>query len=79
MECLSTLYIDKPMKAPTLMQAIARSNRVYAPGTAREEAERAFANVFRIAEAAGFKRTDIVYVDLAFIALGNIVQTANKA
>src|ERR1700744_5026670 len=30
-ECLSTLYIDKPMKAHTLMQAIARSNRVY-PG-----------------------------------------------
>ena len=31
MECLSTLYIDKPMKAHTLMQAIARANRVY-PG-----------------------------------------------
>ena len=30
-ECLSTLYIDKPMKAYTLMQAIARANRVY-PG-----------------------------------------------
>src|SRR6202789_4409571 len=30
-ECLSTLYIDKPMKAHTLMQAIARANRVY-PG-----------------------------------------------
>jgi type I restriction enzyme R subunit len=29
-ECLSTLYIDKPMKAQTLMQAIARANRVYA-------------------------------------------------
>ena len=27
-ECLSTLYIDKPMKAHTLMQAIARANRV---------------------------------------------------
>ena len=25
-ECLSTLYIDKPMKAHTLMQAIARAN-----------------------------------------------------
>jgi len=31
LECLSTLYIDKPMKAHTLMQAIARANRVY-PG-----------------------------------------------
>jgi type I restriction enzyme R subunit len=30
-ECLSTLYIDKPMQAHTLMQAIARANRVY-PG-----------------------------------------------
>lgn len=28
-ECLSTLYLDKPMKAHTLMQAIARANRVY--------------------------------------------------
>jgi len=30
-ECLGTLYIDKPMKAHNLMQAIARANRVY-PG-----------------------------------------------
>lgn len=30
-ECLATLYIDKPMKAHTLMQAIARANRVF-PG-----------------------------------------------
>lgn len=30
-EGLSTLYLDKPMKAHTLMQAIARANRVY-PG-----------------------------------------------
>ena len=30
-ECLSTLYIDKPMKAHSLMQAIARANRVW-PG-----------------------------------------------
>jgi type I restriction enzyme R subunit len=32
-ECLSTLYLDKPMKAHTLMQAIARANRV-SPGKA---------------------------------------------
>lgn len=44
----------------------------YAPGTARDEAERAFAHVFRIAEAAGFARTDIVYVDLAFIDLADV-------
>jgi len=30
-ECLATLYIDKSMKAHTLMQAIARANRVF-PG-----------------------------------------------
>jgi type I restriction enzyme R subunit len=30
-ECLATLYIDKPMKTHSLMQAIARANRVY-PG-----------------------------------------------
>ena len=30
-ECLTTLYIDKPMRAHNLMQAIARANRVY-PG-----------------------------------------------
>ena len=26
--CLTTLYLDKPLKAHTLMQAIARANRV---------------------------------------------------
>src|ERR1700675_873326 len=30
-ECLATMYIDKPMKAHSLMQAIARANRVF-PG-----------------------------------------------
>jgi type I restriction enzyme R subunit len=30
-ECLATLYIDKPMKAHSLLQAIARANRVF-PG-----------------------------------------------
>jgi len=30
-ECLSTLYVDKPMKTHNLMQAIARANRVF-PG-----------------------------------------------
>jgi 2-iminobutanoate/2-iminopropanoate deaminase len=44
----------------------------YQPGTAREEAERAFAHVFRIAEAAGFAPTDIVYVDIAFIDLKDV-------
>jgi 2-iminobutanoate/2-iminopropanoate deaminase len=44
----------------------------YVPGSAREEAARAFEHVFRIAEAAGFTRSDIVYVDLAFIDLADI-------
>jgi 2-iminobutanoate/2-iminopropanoate deaminase len=44
----------------------------YAPGTTRDEAERAFAHVFRIAEASGFKHTDIVYIDLAFIDLADV-------
>ena len=44
----------------------------YVPGTAREEASRAFGHVFRIAEAAGFSRSDIVYVDLAFIDLADV-------
>lgn len=44
----------------------------YIPGTAREEAEIAFGHVFWIAEAAGFCRTDIVYVDLAFSDLDDL-------
>ena len=44
----------------------------YMPGTARDEAETAFAHIFRIVAAAGFLRTDIVYVDLAFIDLADL-------
>jgi hypothetical protein len=43
-------------------------------GTASEEAARAFAHAFRIAKAAGFKRSDIVYVDLAFIDLADVTE-----
>jgi 2-iminobutanoate/2-iminopropanoate deaminase len=46
------------------------------PGTAREEAERAFGHVFPIAEAAGFAPSDIVYVDLAFIDLGDVAEAS---
>lgn len=46
----------------------------YIPGTARDEAERAFAHVFRIADAAGFGRDDIVYVDIAFADLNDVAQ-----
>jgi 2-iminobutanoate/2-iminopropanoate deaminase len=44
----------------------------YVAGSARDEAERAFGHVFRIAEAAGFTRGDIVYVDIAFIDLADV-------
>jgi 2-iminobutanoate/2-iminopropanoate deaminase len=44
----------------------------YMPGTVREEAARAFAYIFLIAQAAGFSREDIVYVDLAFIDLDDV-------
>lgn len=43
-------------------------------GTVTEEAERAFALIFRIAEHAGFSREEIVYVDLAFANIGDIVE-----
>lgn len=44
----------------------------YLPGSAREEAERAFELVFRVAAAAGFGRDEIVYVDLAFADLADL-------
>ena len=45
---------------------------VFRPGTAREEAALAFRNVFAAAEAAGFGRHEIVYVDIAFIDLADL-------
>lgn len=44
----------------------------YVPGTAEEEAERAFANLFAVVEAAGFTREEIVFVDVAFTDLGEL-------
>jgi len=38
----------------------------YVRGSATEEAERAFANVFAILRAAEFQLSDIVFVDIAF-------------
>lgn len=46
----------------------------YTPGTAREEAATAFSYVFHIAEAAGFRRSDIVFVDIAFIDLADVAE-----
>lgn len=38
----------------------------YRAGSASEEAERAFDLVFKVADAAGFRAADLVYVDIAF-------------
>lgn len=38
----------------------------YRPGSAGDEAERAFDLVFKVAAAAGFSSEDIAYVDIAF-------------
>lgn len=48
----------------------------YIAGTIKEEAIRAFNNVFAAAKAAGFDRSEIVYVDIAFSDL-NEVQDVN--
>jgi 2-iminobutanoate/2-iminopropanoate deaminase len=44
----------------------------YLPGTVLEEAKKAFENIFTITEAAGFRKEDIVFIDLAFIDLKDI-------
>jgi len=46
----------------------------YVEGTIREEAERAFANVFAALDAAGFSRDDLVFVDIAFADLANLAE-----
>ena len=47
---LSTLYLDKPMKGHTLMQAIARANRVYPGKTAGIIVD--YVNVFKYMKKA---------------------------
>jgi 2-iminobutanoate/2-iminopropanoate deaminase len=44
---------------------------VYVPGTAREEAERAFGNLFAAVREAGFDIADLVFVDVAFVDLAD--------
>lgn len=44
---------------------------IYVPGTAREEAERAFANLFAAVRAADFTVEDLVFVDIAFVDLAD--------
>ncbi|MDN7431153.1 translation initiation inhibitor [Burkholderia sp. AU16741] len=46
----------------------------YVPGTPAEEARRAFANLFRAIEAAGFSPRDLVFVDIAFSDIGALAE-----
>ncbi len=46
----------------------------YVAGTAREEAVRAFDNLFAAVHAAGFARDDMVFVDIAFVDLADLPQ-----
>jgi enamine deaminase RidA (YjgF/YER057c/UK114 family) len=43
----------------------------YIAGTAREEAERAFGNLFAAVREAGFAVSDLVFIDVAFVDLGD--------
>jgi 2-iminobutanoate/2-iminopropanoate deaminase len=43
----------------------------YVPGTAREEAQRAFANLFAALRAAQFTVEELVFVDIAFVDLAD--------
>ncbi len=44
----------------------------YVEGDVLEEAKLAFSNIFAVAKAAGFAVSDIVFIDLAFINLGDV-------
>jgi 2-iminobutanoate/2-iminopropanoate deaminase len=44
----------------------------YVPGTAGEEAERAFANFLAAVRAAGYAAGDVVFVDVAFLDLADL-------
>lgn len=46
----------------------------YLPGTPREEAERAFANLFAAVRAAGFCVEDLAFIDIAFLDLSDIAE-----
>ena len=46
----------------------------YVPGSAREEAQRAFDNLFAALSAAGFDRGELAFVDIAFVDLADAPQ-----
>jgi 2-iminobutanoate/2-iminopropanoate deaminase len=49
----------------------------YVPGTAADEATRAFGYLFAALDAAGFSRSDLTFVDIAFTDLSDVVQVNN--
>ena len=81
---------DLPAAPSPISQAVVAGNHCYVsgqlavdttgtfrPGSARDEAALAFRNVFAALDAAGFTKDDIVYVDLAFIDLGDLKEVNN--
>lgn len=46
----------------------------YVPGTIREEAERAFGNLFAALRAAEFAVEDLTFVDIAFVDLADVAE-----
>ena len=46
----------------------------YLPGTARDEAARAFANLFAALRAAGFGVEDLAFIDIAFADLADLAE-----
>ena len=78
---------DLPPAPSPISQAVVAGNHCYVsgqlavdstgsfrPGTAREEATVALANVFAALNAAGFSKDDIVYIDVAFLDLDDLTQ-----
>ena len=47
-------------------------NGIYIPGTAREEAVRAFKNLFSAVNAAEFSVSDLTFIDIAFADLNDV-------
>ena len=77
---------DLPAAPSPISQAVVAGNHCYVSGqlaidpsgafragSPREEAELAFRNVFAALDAAGFAPADIVYVDIAFTDLADLV------
>ncbi|WP_204152132.1 RidA family protein [Leptolyngbya sp. CCY15150] len=46
----------------------------YIPGTVRDEAERAFSNLFAALRAADFSVDDLTFIDIAFIDLNDVAE-----